>query len=219
MTFKVDDLVLRLEAVLFASGKPLSVKELGEALSVEDGQPVQAALRTLMTQYDDRSTALEVRHVGDRYALKVREEFVGTAQPITPVDIPPRTLKTLTLIAYHQPVKQSVLARMMGDSAYQEVQRLKTLGFVHTEPSGATFELRTTHQFAEYFGLPAGRADEIRSLLVQRLGVLPSAPPGASGIPLPTLPGEAPPEPSPEALKTVPVGAEGIRPPDQNDPQ
>lgn len=173
-----------------------------------------------MTQYDDRSTALEVRHVGDRYALKVREQFVGTAQPITPVDIPPRTLKTLTLIAYHQPVKQSVLARMMGDSAYQEVQRLKTLGFVHMEPSGATFELRTTHQFAEYFGLPAARPDEIRSLLVERLGVVPAAPPGAAGIPLPTLPTEVPPEPSVEELKTVPVGAEGVRPSnDQNAPQ
>src|SRR5580693_5721602 len=103
MPSKVDDLVLRLEALLFASGKPLSTKELTEALDAPDFRPVQRALRQLIRTYDGRQTALEVRHVGDKFALQLREKYVPAAHGVTPVEMPPRTLKALTLIAYHQP--------------------------------------------------------------------------------------------------------------------
>ncbi|MCI4360551.1 MAG: SMC-Scp complex subunit ScpB, partial [Thermoplasmata archaeon] len=124
MPSKVDDLVLRLEALLFAAGKPLSTKELTEALEAPDFRPVQRALRQLIRTYDGRQTALEVRHVGDRFALQLREAYVPAAHSVTPVEMPPRTLKALTLIAYHQPILQSLLARMLGEAAYEEVSRL-----------------------------------------------------------------------------------------------
>jgi segregation and condensation protein B len=179
MSVKVDDLVLRIEAVLFASGKPLSIGELTEALGVNDFHLVQQAMKTLIRTYDGRQTALEVRRVGDRFALKVKEPFVAAAEPITPVEIPPRTLKALTLIAYHQPIRQSVLARMMGEATYEEVQRLRDLGFVHADPKGATLELRTTHRFVEYFGIASARPEEIRTFLEHKLGVVPSTAPVA----------------------------------------
>lgn len=221
MPSKIDDLVLRVEALLFASGKPLTVAEIGSALGVEDYHPVQAAVRQLADTYDGRQTALEVRRVGDGYALKLREAFVETAQPITPLEIPPHTLRTLTLIAYHQPVRQSVVARMVGDSAYEEVQRLRELGFVNASPKGATLELRTTRQFSDYFGMASSRPEDIRRVLEQKLGVLPTAPMGASGIGMPALPGEeSPPAPSAEELAIIPSAAVGpTRPSVQNAPQ
>jgi segregation and condensation protein B len=178
MSVKVDELALRIEAVLFASGKALSVKEITEALREPDFHNVQQSLRTLMRTYDGRQSALEVRRVGDGYALKVKEAFVNAAQPITPLEIPPRTLRTLTLIAYHQPIRQSLLARMVGDSAYEEVQKLRELGFIHAEPYGATLDLRTTRQFAEYFGLSSTRPEDIRAFLEKKLGIVPTPPPG-----------------------------------------
>ena len=220
MPTKIDSLVLRVEALLFASGKPLTVAEIGSALGVEDYRPVQAAVRQLSETYDGRQTSLEVRRVGDGYALKLRDEFVETAEPITPLEIPARTLRTLTLIAYHQPVRQSVVARMVGDSAYEEVQRLRDLGFVNASPKGATLELRTTRQFSEYFGMASSRPEDIRRVLEQKLGVLPTAPIGAAGIGMPALPDEeAPPEPSPEDLATIPVSVGPNRRLDQNAPQ
>jgi len=183
MPSKVDELVLRIEALLFASGKPLSVKELTEALEAPDFRPIQQALRRLKRTYDGRQTALEVRHVGDRYALQLREPFVASANPVTPVEMPPRTLKALTLIAYHQPVLQSLLARMVGESAYEEVQRLVTMNLVHADPKGSTLELRTTKLFAEYFGIDSTRPEEIRQFLEKKLGVVPSAIPPAPAAP------------------------------------
>jgi len=194
MPSKVDDLVLRLEAVLFASGKPQSVRELTETLGVSDYRPVQNALKKLVRTYDGRQTALEVRRVGDRYALQLREAFVSGAQSVTPVDLAPRTLKTLTLIAYHQPIRQSLLARMLGEAAYEEVQRLRGLGLIHAEARGVTLELRTTKMFGEYFGISSNRPEEIRAFLERKLGAQPTR---AAENPAEPAPVEAPPEETP----------------------
>jgi segregation and condensation protein B len=203
MPSKLDDLVFQVEAVLFAAGRPMSVNELAEALGLEDWRPVQKAVRTLAQTYDHRQSALEVRRVGDRYALQLQERFVTTVHTVTPVEMAPRTVKALTLVAYHQPILQSVLVRMIGDVAYEEVQRLRGLGLVHTEPKGATLELTTTRRFAEYFGIASTRPEEIRRFLEQKLGV--PAGPAAGNVPagvnVPS-PGEAPTppeEPPPDA--------------------
>jgi segregation and condensation protein B len=180
MPSKLDDLVFQVEAVLFAAGKPLSVKELTDALGLEDYRPVQKAVRTLEQTYGNRQSALEVRKVGDRYALQLEERYVPIVHSVTPVEMAPRTVKALTLVAYHQPVLQSMLVRMIGDVAYEEVQHLRAIGLVHTEPKGSTLELTTTRRFAEYFGIASSRPEEIRKFLEQKLGVPSPAPVAAS---------------------------------------
>ena len=203
MPSKLDDLVFQVEAVLFASGKPLAVKEIADALGLDDYRPVQRAVRTLEQTYGNRQSALEVRRVGDRYALQLQEKYVPTVHSVTPVEMTARTLRALTLIAYHQPVLQSNLVRMIGDVAYEEVQRLRGIGLVHTEPKGSTLELTTTRRFAEYFGIASTRPEEIRRFLEQKLGVAPAVPPPASpgpdeatpsAPPVPEVPSENPPE-------------------------
>jgi len=208
MPSKLDDLVFQVEAVLFASGKPLAVKELADALGLDDYRPVQRAVRTLEQTYGNRQSALEVRRVGDRYALQLREKYVPTVHSVTPVEMTPRTLRALTLIAYHQPILQSHLVRMIGDVAYEEVQHLRGIGLVHTEPKGSTLELTTTRRFAEYFGIASTRPEEIRRFLEQKLGVVPSALP-----PTPAVPEGEPAPPSPPS-PDVPVET----PPDGGSP-
>jgi segregation and condensation protein B len=204
MPQKLDDLVFQVEAVLFASGKPLAVKEIADALGLDDYRPVQRAVRTLEQTYGNRQSALEVRRVGDRYALQLQEKYVPTVHAVTPVEMTARTLRALTLIAYHQPVLQSHLVRMIGDVAYEEVQHLRGIGLIHTEPKGSTLELTTTRRFAEYFGISSTRPEEIRRFLEQKLGVAPSAPtPPAgpapeAGAPAPPAPPEVPADAAPE---------------------
>jgi segregation and condensation protein B len=203
MPSKLDDLVFQVEAVLFAAGKPMSVKEITDALGVGDYRPVLAAVRTLEKTYANRQSALEVRRVGDRYALQLEERYVPTVHSVTPVEMAPRTVKALTLVAYHQPILQSHLVRMIGEVAYEEVQHLRTIGLVRTEPKGSTLELTTTRRFAEYFGIASTRPEEIRRFLEQKLGVSPAPVPTA---PI-AAPGEA--EETPEAPEPAAPPAEG----------
>jgi len=211
MASKLDSVVLHVESVLFASGRPMSVKELTDALGLSDFRIVQRALRTLDQTYSNRQTALEVRRVGDRYALQLREEFVGGVQAVTPVEMSSRTLKTLTLIAYHQPILQSNLVRMVGDSAYEEVQRLRGMNLIHTEPKGSTLDLTTTRRFAEYFGIASTKPEEIRRFLEAKLGVAPSVAPTPDAPVAPTTEpasAEAPiASPAPELAPDIPPPA------------
>jgi segregation and condensation protein B len=210
----LDELVFQVEAVLFASGKPLSVKEVTDALGLEDYRPVQKAVRTLEQTYENRQSSLEVRRVGDRFALQLKEEYVPTVHAVTPVEMGARSVKALTLIAYHQPILQSHLVRMLGDVAYEEVQHLRGMGLVHTEPQGSTLELTTTRRFAEYFGIPSSRPEEIRKYLEGKLGVAPSSSPAPAApttdptVPTvePETPAESPSEPLPP-LEPAPPAA------------
>ncbi|MGD0256692.1 MAG: SMC-Scp complex subunit ScpB [Thermoplasmata archaeon] len=214
MPSKLDELVFQVEAVLFASGKPLSVKEVTDALGLEDYRPVQKAVRTLEQTYENRQSSLEVRRVGDRFALQLKEEYVPTVHAVTPVEMGARSVKALTLIAYHQPILQSHLVRMLGDVAYEEVQHLRGMGLVHTEPQGSTLELTTTRRFAEYFGIPSSRPEEIRKYLEGKLGVAPSSSPAPAApttdptVPTvePETPAESPSEPLPP-LEPAPPAA------------
>jgi segregation and condensation protein B len=199
MPAKVDELALRVEAILFASGKPLAVGEVTSALGMTDFRAVQQALKTLVRTYEGRTTALELRRVGDRYALQLREEYVAVARTVTPMDMAPRTLKALTLIAYHQPMLQSFLVRMIGEPAYEEVQRLRGMGLIRTEPKGSTLELSTTRVFAEYFGIGSTKPEDIRLFLERKLGAGAATAGPAEAAPAPTEPVGVGPTPSPEA--------------------
>lgn len=186
MPARTDPLELKLEAILFAGGAPLSVKELTDKAGESDFRPVQRALRHLVRTYSSRQTSLEIRRVGDRYALQVREEFLPSVHSVQPIEIPPRTLKSLTLIAYHQPMLQSVLVKMVGENAYHEVAELQSFGLIRAEPKGSTLELSTTARFAEYFGIGSSRPEQIREFLAKKLG-LPAA--ADEGVSPPTAPG------------------------------
>ncbi len=205
MPAKVDAFERKIEALLFASGTPLSVKELTEQSAANDFHAVQRALRRLVRAYRGRQTALEIRRVGDRYALQLREEYLAAVHSVQPIEIPPRSLKALTLIAYHQPMLQSFLVKMVGEGAYEEVQQLRDLGLVRTEPKGSTLELSTTARFAEYFGIGSSRPEEIRIFLARKLGL-----PPADGVPG----GPAPATEEEDASRPAPSGPEppGVSP-------
>jgi segregation and condensation protein B len=170
-----EKLLLRIEALLFAAGKPLSVHDLTQSLGGKvDYREVQTALKQLQHHYRARTTALEVRRAGEAWALQVRGDFLPVAHTVAQTDLARSTLKALALIAYHQPVRQSLLVKMMGEQAYSEVKALRDQGFVRASPRGATLELTTTSKFPEYFGLEAANKTKLKALLEKRLGVQPS---------------------------------------------
>ena len=188
-----EALLPRLEAILFAAGKPVTVGELTERLGLPDHRPVQKALRHLTRNYASRKTALEVRRAGEGYSIQVRAEYLTVARQVAPTELPLRTLRVLALIAYHQPIRQSFLVKMVGEAAYEEVQHLREADFVRAAPRAGTLVLTTTSHFAEHFGLETSDKARIKQLLERKLGIGP--------VPVDDPPGSVP------AQETAPVGA------------
>ena len=74
----------------------------------------------------------------------------------------PGMMRTLSTIAYNQPVLQSELFKTRGPRTYDDVLMLIEMGFVSAKKSGQTKELTTTKKFLEYFGIEANSKDGIR---------------------------------------------------------
>src|SRR5688500_17713538 len=93
------------EAALFSAGKPVSVEEI-VSLTFLEPDSVKDALKELAKEYDARETVLEVSKAGAKWAMQVRTMAAEPATKFAPPEIPSKLLKTLALIAYHQPMKQ-----------------------------------------------------------------------------------------------------------------
>ncbi|UCE73782.1 MAG: SMC-Scp complex subunit ScpB [Methanomassiliicoccales archaeon] len=157
------------EASLFSAGRPLKVSEIAAATGI-GSDTIRKTLKKLISEYEDRDTAIEVARVSGKYVMQIKESYSSPADMLAKTEVPKKYLKTASLIAYHQPIKQSDLVEMVGGKGYEHVKALKELGLISTKPYGATKVLRTTKKFLEHFGIDAKRPDEIKKFLAEKIG-------------------------------------------------
>ena len=60
-------------------------------------------------------------------------------------------LQTLSIIAWKQPIMQSEVVKIRGNSTYEHVKILADSGFITTEKSGVSRLIKLTPKFYEYF--------------------------------------------------------------------
>lgn len=148
------DLAL-LEAALYVAGRPLDQRTLGSIIKTRSKRKVQRLLSVLMEEYKNRETALEILELEDkRFVLQLKAEYSPQVQrlAIRPL-LSKGPLKTLSYIAYRQPVLQSQVVDVRGHHAYGHLRQLDDMGLISRERVGRTRLLRTTGFFADYFGL------------------------------------------------------------------
>jgi segregation and condensation protein B len=147
--------VALLEAALYVAGRPLDLKTLGSIIRTRSKRKVQRLVSILMEEYKNRETALEILELEDeRFVLQLKAEYSPQVQrlAIRPL-LSKGPLKTLSYIAYRQPVLQSQVVDVRGHHAYDHLRQLEDMGLISREKVGRTRLLRTTGFFADYFGL------------------------------------------------------------------
>lgn len=149
----MEQLKSRIEAVLFTTAKALSAKEIGEILET-DSDIIEEALLELIMDYSSRDGALEIDDENG-YILQVKEEHMDIVEKLCPVELKPAVLRTLSVIALKEPIRQTTLKDMRGSTAYEHVQELLDKGLISKtkDKNGRSFNLKTTAKFAEYFKL------------------------------------------------------------------
>lgn len=162
-----EDCVI-LEAVLFCAGKPLSVSEIAKCVSWNEKR-VKDAIKELVKIYKKRKGALEVTKAGNKYVMQVKAELYRYASKFAPGELSQSLLKTLSLIAYHQPVKQSHLIKMLGVKVYEHVKTLQNKKLITAKPHGSTKILETTSYFSEYFGIGTTDKKKIKKWIASKL--------------------------------------------------
>jgi segregation and condensation protein B len=149
-----------LEAALYVAGRPLDLNELCQVLGSRSKKRAKFYADTLMNEYASRSSAIEVLALkDDRYVLQVKAEFTPLIKKLVnrPL-LSSGPLKTLSYIAYRQPISQKKVIEVRGQHAYGHVKLLKDMGLIMSERLGRSLALRTTDYFADYFGLTTDTA-------------------------------------------------------------
>jgi segregation and condensation protein B len=144
-----------LEAALYVAGRPLNLNEMCSVLSTRSKNKTKKYLKTLIQEYSARNTALEILELKDeRYVLQLKPDFTPLVKKLVnrPL-LSAGPLKTLSYIAYRQPVSQKRVIEVRGQHAYGHVKLLRDMGLVGAERAGRSMTLRTTDYFADYFGL------------------------------------------------------------------
>ncbi len=159
------------ESVIFSASNPVSINEIKEVTGLTSNK-IKKTLEELIEDYNvtrKNETSMELIKAGDKFTMQVKKQYADQTIMVTDPEIEDHLLKTLTLIAFHQPLKQSNLRRMIGTKAYEHVDELADKRLIHTKKHGTTEMLTTTKLFPEYFGIDSTKPEEIRDFLVKKV--------------------------------------------------
>ena len=141
-----------IEAALFMSPKAIPLEELAKTINLG---PLSAKeiIEELMHDFNARNSALEIVALENSYQMRVRQEFEqNVKQFASEAEFNKSTQKTLALIAFKQPIKQSLVIKLRNVKGYDHIKTLVEKGLVAKYPAGRTFILKTTKKFLEQFG-------------------------------------------------------------------
>ena len=119
-------------------------------------------MQILMEEYKTRDTALELISINDKYLMQIKKEYAERVEKIAPMELSTPVLRTLSVIAYHQPITQSDVVDIRGNTAYSHISELEERGLIVSTKQGKTKIIRTTHAFLEYFELNTNGQERIK---------------------------------------------------------
>ena len=152
---KMKKKVALIEAALYVTGRPVDIKTLGSVVKFRSEDKIKDVARYLKNKYGSDGSALEVLELSDgRFVMQLKPQYVRHVKRLASRQLlTAGPMKTLSFIAYRQPITQSYLAKVRGNLAYGHVKQLREIGLITEERLGRTKILRTTPNFADYFNL------------------------------------------------------------------
>lgn len=154
-----------IEAALFAAGIPIDEVTLKKLVGKK--KKVTKIISALMEEYSSRDTGLEILELEGKYVMQVRTEYADLVRSVAPKELSSPVLRTLSMIAYHQPILQSDLVEIRGSSAYDHFRELEDRGLIKRKPLGRSKIITTSPGFSEYFGLESSDPGYIKQKIIQ----------------------------------------------------
>jgi len=144
-----------LEAGLYVAGRPLDLKTLASVTGTRSKKKLKKLAKTLVENYRNRDTALEVLELeGERFVMQLKVEYTGKVRKLaTRPLLSAGPLKTLSYIAFRQPIPQIQVIDVRGHHAYGHLTQLEEMELIVREGIGRKKMIRTTEFFADFFGL------------------------------------------------------------------
>jgi segregation and condensation protein B len=154
---KEEENMKLLEAIFFISGRFLTMQEL---ISLSNLNPlvIKDLIAKLREKYDKGDSAFEIIEKNGLWKMDVKQEFFYLINKLATgsSEFSKAEQETLAIIAYKQPIKQSVIIKIRGNKAYDHVKKFSELGLLKKKKEGHTHILLLSDDFYDYFNLEEG---------------------------------------------------------------
>lgn len=166
-----------LEALLFASGKPMTMGEIRKIVSQATAKQLEAFIQELKEEYNREGRSFELIEIAGGYEIATRKEYsswLGRLELERKNRQASRSaLETLAILAYKQPVTRAEIEELRGVDISGVLSTLLERGYIKImgkkEVAGRPFLYGTTEKFLEHFGLKSVKdlppIGEIKSLV------------------------------------------------------
>lgn len=151
----------RVEAALFIAARFLSVDEIVMLTGINPIS-VRELLVKLKAKYESSDSAVTVVDKNELWKMDVKQEYGDMITKLASgkAEFTRAEQETLAIIAYKQPIKQSVIVKIRGNKAYEHVKRFIEMGLLKAKKLGHTIELQLSEQFYDYFQIGKKEKEE-----------------------------------------------------------
>ncbi|MDB9721721.1 SMC-Scp complex subunit ScpB [Nitrosopumilus sp.] len=160
----------RIEAALYSAGRPLRIEDIIRASGTESKIKTLELLNGIIKKTKNAFIALEIAILPDgSYVMQLKPEYSSTVKRYAskPV-LPNATLKTLSYIAYAQPIASKQLVETRGSGVYAHLKELRQLDYITHQNVGRLKIYTTTEKFQKYFGIQ-GDVEDLKSRLFSKV--------------------------------------------------
>src|SRR5690349_2148783 len=184
---EISNLIPHIEALIFASEKPLTSAEITDLVNQAFGfmedkvvtEQVDAALEGIVEKYGSEFYPFEVRQSGGGWQFLTKKDYHKTVAQLNGEKFLKRlsaaALETLAIIAYKQPVTKGEIEAIRGVSSDYAVQKLLEKELIvitgrNEKMPGHPLVYSTSRNFMDYFGInTAEDLPKIREVLAEQL--------------------------------------------------
>lgn len=166
----LDEATARIEAALYSAGRPLKIEDIIRASGTESRTKTLDLLNNVMKKTKSAFKALEITILPDgSYVMQLKPEYSSTVKRYAskPV-LPNATLKTLSYIAYMQPISSKQLVETRGSGVYAHLKELRQLDYISHQNVGRMKIYTTTEKFQKYFGIQ-GDVEDLKQRLFSKV--------------------------------------------------
>ena len=142
--------IKKVEASLFIAGRFLTIQEL---ISLTDINPI--LLKKILVDLQDKykNSGIEIVKKDNLWKMDVSREYSYIVNKLATgsTEYSRAEQETLAIIAYKQPIKQSVLIKIRGNKAYDHIKKFVEMSLINKKKTGHTAELTLNDNFYDYF--------------------------------------------------------------------
>ena len=158
-----------IEAMLFAAGREVTVKEITNVLEL-GAEDIDKIILNMKAEYETRNSGIEIIKINDSYQLCTRKEYYEYIYPLfdnrSKPNISNAALETLSIIAYNPNVTRAEIEAIRGVNADGTVYKLLEFDLIEEagklDAPGRPTMYKVTNKFMKMFGISS--LDELPDL-------------------------------------------------------